>query len=168
MSVPNTARLDPQCGGCCTVLPFFIGDILEIPLTTTQDYSLFNLLDQFSIDLWQRQLDIIRANHGIATFNIHPDYIVAPRARAVYEQLLQHLAETRIGQNVWHALPGEVDRWWRDRANMRIVQRESTYKIEGSGSERAALAFARLEGGELKYSIESQTPPFVEQMRFTA
>jgi hypothetical protein len=164
MSVPNTARLDPQSGGCCTVLPYFIGDILEIPLTTTQDYSLFNLLDQFSIDLWLSQLDIIRNSHGIATFNIHPDYITAKVERAVYERLLQHLAETRISQNVWHALPGEVDRWWRDRANMRIVKREGSYKIEGSSCERAVLAYARLDGEKLNYFIESQTP---QRMRFT-
>ncbi len=39
MSVPNVAHLEPQRGGCCTVMPFFVGKILELPLTTTQDYS---------------------------------------------------------------------------------------------------------------------------------
>src|SRR5579863_10715728 len=29
MSVPNVAHLDPQHGGCCTVMPYFVGDILE-------------------------------------------------------------------------------------------------------------------------------------------
>jgi hypothetical protein len=46
MSIPNVAHLDPQRGGCCTVMPFFIGDILELPVTTTQDYTLFNILNQ--------------------------------------------------------------------------------------------------------------------------
>jgi hypothetical protein len=32
MSVPNVAHLDPQRGGCCTVMPYFIGDQLELPL----------------------------------------------------------------------------------------------------------------------------------------
>jgi len=45
MSVPNVGHLDAQLGGCCTVMPFYIGDILELPLTTTQDYSLFNILN---------------------------------------------------------------------------------------------------------------------------
>ena len=44
MSVPNVAHLEPQRGGCCTVMPYFVGDILELPLTTTQDYSLFHIL----------------------------------------------------------------------------------------------------------------------------
>jgi hypothetical protein len=43
MSVPNVARLDPQGGGCCTIMPYFLPDgMLELPLTTTQDYSLFH------------------------------------------------------------------------------------------------------------------------------
>ena len=37
MSVPNVAHLEPQRGGCCTVMPYFVGDILELPVTTTQD-----------------------------------------------------------------------------------------------------------------------------------
>src|SRR3977135_926180 len=44
MSIPNTGHMDPQPGGCCTVMPYFIGDILELPVTTTQDYTLFHLL----------------------------------------------------------------------------------------------------------------------------
>ena len=34
MSVPNASHLEPQRGGCCTVMPYFVGDILELPLTT--------------------------------------------------------------------------------------------------------------------------------------
>ena len=34
MSVPNAAHLEPQRGGCCTVMPYFVGNILELPLTT--------------------------------------------------------------------------------------------------------------------------------------
>ena len=44
MSVPNVGHLEVQRGGCCTVLPYFIGGIVELPLTTTQDYSLFHVL----------------------------------------------------------------------------------------------------------------------------
>ena len=36
MSVPNVASLDPQRGGCCTVMPYFLGEILELPVTTVQ------------------------------------------------------------------------------------------------------------------------------------
>ena len=53
MSVPNVAHLDPQRGGCCTVMPYFFGETLEIPVTTTQDYTLFHLLNDYSLDLWK-------------------------------------------------------------------------------------------------------------------
>ncbi len=71
MSVPNTAHLDPQRGGCCTVVPYFIGKILELPVTTTQDYSLFHILKQYSIDLWKRQISQIMEKHGMASFIVH-------------------------------------------------------------------------------------------------
>ena len=32
MSVPNVAHLEPQRGGCCTVMPYFIGNLVELPL----------------------------------------------------------------------------------------------------------------------------------------
>jgi hypothetical protein len=51
MSVPNVGHLEAQAGGCCTVRPYFIGNIVELPLTTTQDYSLFHILDDYSINL---------------------------------------------------------------------------------------------------------------------
>ncbi len=46
MSVPNVAHLEPQRGGCCTVFPYFIGNILELPLTTSQDYTLFHRIPE--------------------------------------------------------------------------------------------------------------------------
>ena len=53
MSVPNAAHLEPQRGGCCTVMPYFVGNILELPLTTAQDYSLFHILGDYSTTLWK-------------------------------------------------------------------------------------------------------------------
>ena len=51
MSIPNVAHLDPQRGGRCTVFPFFNGKILELPITMSQDYSLFHILKDYSMDL---------------------------------------------------------------------------------------------------------------------
>ncbi len=74
MSVPNVAHLEPQRGGCCTVMPYFIGTILELPLTTTQDYSLFHILGDYSIASWKRQLARSwRQRPG--QFIAHPDYL---------------------------------------------------------------------------------------------
>src|SRR6185436_14464232 len=88
MSVPNVAHLDPQRGGCCTVFPYFVAKILELPVTTTQDYSLFHIINDYSIDLWKQQIALIRKNHGLISVIIHPDYIIETRARRVYTDLL--------------------------------------------------------------------------------
>jgi hypothetical protein len=152
MSVPNTARLDPQRGGCCTTMPYFVGDIVEIPLTTTQDYSLLHILGDYSMQLWRQQLEIIGKGHGIATFNIHPDYVIDPEARRVYVHLLQHIVRLRSEGKIWLALPRDVDRWWRNRAQMRLVRRGSEWTIEGPDSQRARVAYACLRGHELEYS----------------
>jgi hypothetical protein len=153
MSVPNAAHLEPQRGGCCTIMPYFIGRVLELPLTTTQDYSLFHILGDYSTREWRRQLDVIVGNHGLASFIAHPDYLIEPRARRVYEELLAILAELRDKQGVWTALPGEIDRWFRDRRGLRLVRQGSSWRVVGSGSERARVAYATLHDGRLAYEL---------------
>ncbi len=154
MSVPNVAHLDPQRGGCCTVMPYFVGDVLELPVTATQDYSLFHILQDYSIDLWKRQIDLIMEKHGLISFIVHPDYITAPRPRKTYETLLAHLAQLRGDRNIWMPIPGEVDHWWRQRAQMRLVPHGDRWRIEGSGNERARIAYASEENGHLVLSLE--------------
>ena len=154
MSVPNVAHLDPQRGGCCTVMPYFIGDILELPVTTTQDYSLFHILNDHSLDLWKRQTDLIMQKHGLMNFIVHPDYIVETEEKSTYEALLGYLAHLRSDENVWIPLPREVNRWWRDRAQMRLVETGDGWQIEGQGCERARVAYASEQDGRLVYSWE--------------
>lgn len=155
MSVPNVAHLDPQRGGCCTVRPYFIGDVLELPLTTTQDYSLFHILNDYSIDLWKRQIALITEKHGVISFNVHPDYIIDTRAQQVYRMLLDELARMRADGKIWTALPGAVDRWWRERARMTLARRGDRWEIQGPGSERARVAHATLDGNRVVYQLEA-------------
>jgi hypothetical protein len=153
MSIPNVAHLDPQRGGCCTVMPYFIGDILELPLTTVQDYTLFHLLNERSIDLWKTQVKMILAKNGLASFIIHPDYITERNTRSVYETLLSWLSDLRNQQALWFALPHEIDSWWRARSQMSVVKDGDAWRIEGEGAEHAALAFARRVDGHLVYEL---------------
>ena len=95
MSVPNVAHLDPQRGGCCTVMPYFLNEILEIPVTTVQDYSLFNILRDYSISLWKQQTKIVMEKHGCMSFIVHPDYVQHPRQLSVYKELLAYLNQLR-------------------------------------------------------------------------
>ncbi len=153
MSIPNVAHLDPQHGGCCTVMPYFIGDMVELPVTCTQDYTLFHVLKDYSIDLWKKQIDLIRENYGLVTILVHPDYIVEPREQNVYKRLLQYVADLRDTDHMWTPLPGEVAKWWRQRREMSLVCHEGQWRIEGEGSERARIAYACADGDQVTYSF---------------
>lgn len=153
MSLCNVAHFEPKRGGCCTVLPFFIGRILELPLTTAQDYSIFHIMSDHSIDLWKKQINLIRAKNGLLSFLAHPDYLSSRRTRKLYEMLLDHLREIVARDKIWMALPGELDQWWRARSQMELVNRSGDWIIEGPGRERASIAYAVLEGDSLAYEL---------------
>jgi len=155
MSVPNVAHLDPQRGGCCTVMPYFIGEILELPVTTTQDYTLFAILHDYSIELWKQQMQLIMQKHGLMSFIVHPDYLVTSQQRGVYEALLGHLTRSEKESSIWMTTPGEVNRWWRQRAAMKLVNNVEGWQIQGAGAERARLAYAVLDGDRLVYEIDN-------------
>src|SRR5262249_39332528 len=141
-------------GGCCTVMPYCFGKMLEIPVTTTQDYTLFHLLNDYSINLWKHQTNLIVAKNGLVSFIIHPDYVIEKRARDVYQDLLTFLSEIRRRQRIWFALPGEINRWWRARQQMCIVGHRGNWRIEGQEADNAKLAFARLVDDRLEYEVE--------------
>lgn len=158
MSVPNVAHLEPMRGGCCTVFPYFVGKIVELPLTAAQDYSLFHIMNDYSIGLWKRQLALLRERNGLMSFISHPDYLIEQRARKVYEDLLSYLRDMLDREKVWLALPGEVDRWWRARSEMTLVPQGDGWEIVGPESGRARLAYAVLDGGKMRYELADLSP----------
>jgi len=164
MSIPNVAHLDPQRGGCCTIMPFEVGNLLELPLTTTQDYPLFYNLNRYDIDLWKEQIEIIIRKYGLISFIVHPDYITESRGLHVYEELLDYIGQLRGSRQVWHALPRDVSRWWRQRGAMKLVERDGSWHIEGDGAARASLAWLELDGGRVVVSRpqRSRTVPASE------
>ncbi len=161
MSVPNAGHLEPQPGGCCTTKPFFVGGILELPVMATQDYSLYHILQSYSVDLWKRQIEAVLPKNGLLSFIIHPDYLLDPRAQQTYAALLAHLSALRDAGRTWIALPGEVNEWWRQRARMKLVQQDREWTIVGQGSHRARLAYASLQDGAVVYSLASPASPSV-------
>ncbi len=162
MSVPSVGHLEAQQGGCCSVTPFFVGHTLELPVTATQDYSLFHILKDFSIDLWVRQIECISERHGLVSFIVHPDYILQRQPRETYTHLLAYLAGLRDAGTIWMALPREVNDWWRLRARMRLIDSRDGWIIEGEGRERARLAYATLQGDQLVYTLEPSRPSRAE------
>jgi hypothetical protein len=87
------------------------------------------------------------------SFLVHPDYVMARTYRDVYKSLLEEISHMRSTQNVWVALPKEVNRWWRERQEMTLERDGSKWRIYGPGSNRAAVAFACLDGDSVVYEI---------------
>jgi hypothetical protein len=158
MSVPNVGHLDPQPGGCCTVMPYFIKSILELPLTTTQDYPLYHILKQRSLDLWKEQSEKILSRHGLISFIIHPDYTTARWSKDLYDSLLEYLTGLRVDRGLWIALPREVNAWWRQRHAMELVNEDGHWRIRGAEAWRARVAYASLENGRISYRFEAVNP----------
>ncbi len=170
MSIPNVAHLDPQRGGCCTVFPYFIGNILELPVTLTQDYTLFHILREHSIALWKQQIALILERNGLVNVVVHPDYIIPVKAKRTYCDLLEYLVGLRREQRVWLCLPRDVNTWWRARQNMRLVNEKGKWRIEGEGNERARVAYASLKENQVVYTVEreqtgSRTQPALDVLR---
>src|SRR5207237_10488465 len=135
------------------------------PLTMTQDYALFHVLRQRSIALWKRQIDLVTEKHGLVSFNVHPDYLISESCRGLYRQLLEYLIQTFSDRRIWMALPGEVDRWLRQRRQMRLLNDASGLRVTGPFSERAVVAYASLENGRIVYEVSDRhqsvlSPPF--------
>lgn len=156
MSVPNVGHLDPQPGGCCTTKPYFIGKMLEIPVVATQDYTLFHILRQHSIELWERQIELILDHNSLISFIVHPDYLLERRARDVYVSLLECLGRARRDAKMWVTLPRELNEWWRNRNEMRLVREGSNWEIEGPDRGRARIAYASLAGDQVIYTFDKE------------
>jgi peptidoglycan/xylan/chitin deacetylase (PgdA/CDA1 family) len=113
-SIPHSDPFEPQPGGCCSLWPFFIGPLVELPYTLPQDHTLFTLLEHRTIDLWISQAARIEEEHGLIHCLSHPDrgYLAEPGRRALYAEFLRGMTERT---RVWKALPADVASWWRLR-----------------------------------------------------
>jgi hypothetical protein len=115
-------------------------------------------LQDYSINIWKKQVHLIRKRNGLMSFLTHPDYLAERRAREVYESLLDYLRQIVTRERPWVTLPGEVDRWWRARSQMRLIPRGNQWEIVGPESERARLAYAVLDGDQVAYEFAGVGP----------
>ena len=58
-----------------------------------------------------------------------------------------------VSDQIWAALPGEADLWWRARSEMKLMRRGDEWEIVGPEKERARVAYAGLENGHLVYEL---------------
>jgi len=156
MSVPNAAHLEPQRGGCCTIMPYKIGNLIELPLTVTQDYSLLHIFNEYSTDLWKQEIAYLIRKNGLVNIIVHPDYVIEERALSLYRDLLKYLVELRDQRKLWIPIPGEAARWWSARDRMTLEWLNGKWVARGEGSDRATVAYACLDEGQLVYKVGDQ------------
>lgn len=122
-SAPDTApELFSRQGrtGCCTVFPFFHGNLLELPLTLPDDMALRTLYgdsEQDAARVKLAKLDWIKSVGGLAVSLTHPERWISmkPGAFGAYRRLVEQLAKD---SSVWVALPREIETWWRARSQV--------------------------------------------------
>jgi hypothetical protein len=136
-SSPDTDPFEPQAGGCCSLLPFFNDDLVELPITLPQDHTLFVILRETSEQRWVEKTEVIKARGGMALLNVHPDYMLEPDLVARYRRYLERYAGDA---DAWHALPRDVSAWWRHRAATRVERRDGHWIAVGAGADAAAVA----------------------------
>jgi hypothetical protein len=136
LSFFDTDPFEPIPGGVMSIWPFTIGRFVELPYTLVQDSTLIRVLGENTPQLWQDKVHFIAQYYGMVLLNAHPDYIKDDAAWNVYSDFLRSMKDQ---VDAWHALPRDVARWWRLRADSDFVE-----KIPGAVLGRAHLADNRV------------------------
>jgi peptidoglycan/xylan/chitin deacetylase (PgdA/CDA1 family) len=117
----DTDPFEPQPDGMRTIFPFWVQKnrtgkgYVELPYTLPQDFTLFVLMKERSIDIWKQKLDWIVENGGMALLITHPDYMNFGSEKlhydeypvGYYEEFLNYISSKYEGQ-YWHVLPKEI------------------------------------------------------------
>lgn len=112
---------EPQSEGVDTIFPFKVLNEFgehrywELPYTLPQDFSLFVILKERTIDIWKQKLDWVAQNGGMVHLDTHPDYMnfggTPPAAEtyplAYYTDLLDHISN-KYGGKYWNPLPMQL------------------------------------------------------------
>ena len=124
MSTFDTDPFEPQSDGVETIFPFCVYNALkrksfiELPYTMAQDFTLFILMKELDISIWQRKLDWIAQKGGMVLINTHPDYMnfsnynikIDEYPVSFYTNFLEYVKFKYNGQ-YWHVLPEEISNY---------------------------------------------------------
>jgi hypothetical protein len=135
-SYTDSDPYEPQPGGCCSYLPFFIDDLVELPITLPQDHTLFSILGHQDASLWVDKARELRRRGGMVLVLSHPDYAHGAALDA-WEALLEEFAGDATK---WQPLPREAASWWRARAASRVVGTHGAWEIVGPAAARGRVA----------------------------
>lgn len=119
----DTDPFEPMPDGVGTIFPFWItgengSGLVELPYTLVQDFTLFKVLEEKTVEIWKRKLDWVAERGGMALLNTHPDYMCMEGRpdrdeypAALWEEFLDYAAR-RYGRDYWHGTPREVARYY--------------------------------------------------------
>ncbi len=123
----DTDPFEPQPEGSQTIFPFHVKPpagvrrpgYVELPYTLPQDSTLFLLLRQKTPEIWQRKLDWIARNGGLALVNIHPDYVDfsdRPATNLSYPSAMltefMEYIRTHYANAYWNPLARDLASWY--------------------------------------------------------
>jgi len=128
----DTDPFEPQSDGVRSIFPFYVeyangrGKYVELPYTLPQDFTVFVLMKEHTIDIWKKKLAWICEKGGMALINTHPDYMNFNGSKLaqeeyparLYAEFLEHVASKYKGL-YWHALPKDVARYFRSSSAVR-------------------------------------------------
>lgn len=134
-SFSDTDPYEPQRGGTCSIFPFYLADMLELPYTLPQDHTLIHLLRRRPLPVWSAKVHWIASMGGMVLALTHPDYCAVQPYFKDYEQLIALLGTLT---SAWRALPGEVAAWWRRRSQLTLSMQGGQPVIEGPDSAGAS------------------------------
>jgi hypothetical protein len=137
-SYTDTDPYEPQPGGCCTYLPYFNEQQVELPITLPQDHTLFTILRHTDGDLWVAKARHLRDRAGMALVLVHPDYASDSCLAGAWRRLLEEFSDD---DTAWQALPREVADWWRRRASSTIRETGAGWDIEGPAAADGTVRF---------------------------
>lgn len=147
-SFPDTDPYEPQPGGCLSLFPFMMGELVELPITMPQDHTQFVLLRRDDADIWRAKSEALAARHGLVCVLAHPDtaegYSGSDRVFPLYREMLARFA---ADDTLWRALPRDVAKWWRARSATSV--RPDGAGLVGPAAGDAWLGRASLRDGEL-------------------
>jgi hypothetical protein len=133
-SFADTDPYEPQPGGTCSLFPFHLSRLIELPYTLPQDHTLIHLLRRSPLPVWSMKAKWISSIGGMILTLTHPDYCGEGVYLQAYAELLKQLAEI---ESAWRALPFEVARWWRQRSELQLRVENGRPMITGPGATRA-------------------------------
>jgi len=153
-SFHDTDPFDAQPGGCCSILPYFLGDLVELPITLPHDFTLFELLGERDIGLWREKVSWIVEHGGLVNVLVHPDYALTEKRLRHYDELLGFLESLGGG---WHALPRDVARWWRRRAALEAeLAEQGALPDEALAETGASLRLAEERDGRIAFTANEE------------